>query len=253
MGKLVFFKKEINEILKTSKKIILPAIFLFFAIVSPLTARYMKEILSSTLQPGMEGLIPDPTYIDSYVQFFKNFNSICIIAVIFTFVGSIANEKEKGSAVLVLTKKVSRFQFIMSKFAANVLFFTVAYLISAGACIYYTFALFPEIGGSTLWLAFFMYWTYGVFMISIAILASTLAKSYMVAAVLGFLGYIAISLIGIFPDIVKYTPAALSSLNVDVIKGTVSGSDMLLPIIQGAALSVIFVLSSVAIFKKQEI
>ncbi len=142
MKNIGFLKKELRESLKTSKFIIIVSVFLFFSILSPLTAKYMNEILL-TFASELEISFPDPVYLDSWMQFFKNTTSICYIVFMLIMTGTVVSEKTKGSVMLVLSKNVSRANFILSKMISGIIVFTIAYLISATVCSYYTHVLFP--------------------------------------------------------------------------------------------------------------
>ena len=136
-----FFKKELMESLKTPRLLILSFTFLLFGLLSPLTAKYINEIIAGV--GNLDLKLPDPTYLDAYVQFFKNMYSLNILIVVMTFMGLVVDEKVKGTLLLTLTKGLSRTAFILGKFFSAVLVFTLSYLLAVGACLYYTYLLFP--------------------------------------------------------------------------------------------------------------
>jgi ABC-2 type transport system permease protein len=256
MRQFAFLKKEINEIYKTSRIFIMPPIFLFFGFLSPLTARFMNELFKSmggTLSGGIEIKMPDPTYIDSYGQFFKNMTSTCIIVLILVFMSTVVDEKVKGSAVLILTKTVSRTMFILSKFSSAVILFTVSYIVSAAACIYYTYLLFGKFYVPNLELSIIAFWVYGIFIISITVLASVLGKSGTVSAVLAFLGFAAASAIAVLPHTGDYTPGALGGLSMQLLTGAKTAGDAAAPVVITALLAAAVIVGSITIFRKQEL
>lgn len=72
-------KKEIAEQLKNYKFLISGLLFLFFAILSPVTAKYLPEIIAGIGNiPGMAFDFPEPTYIDSISQYIKNLSQIVL-------------------------------------------------------------------------------------------------------------------------------------------------------------------------------
>jgi len=79
MVKLI--KKELVEYLKTGKFYILLFVFVFFAILSPITAKFLPEIIKN-LSQGISITIPPPTWRDSFVQFSKNLNQIVFIVIV---------------------------------------------------------------------------------------------------------------------------------------------------------------------------
>lgn len=251
MRALGFFKKEIREIFKTNKIIVLPVIFLFFGLISPLTAKYTNELLKSL--GGFEFELPAPVYTDSYAQLFSNLGQIGIIVLILTLMGIVVEEKVKGSAILVLTKSVSRTQFILSKFVSAVLLFTFSYIISVAGCLYYTYALFTQFYNENLITALAMFWLFGVFITSIVLLASTIAKSNTIAAVIGFLGFIGMSALSALPRVGKYFPSALAGLNMHILTGAEKATAALWPTATALLAIILLVAASVISFNRQEV
>ena len=75
------FGKELLENVRTHRLLVLAVVMIFFGILSPVTARYMSQILSfaASGQEGMEqflDLIPPPTILDSVDQYVKNLTGI---------------------------------------------------------------------------------------------------------------------------------------------------------------------------------
>lgn len=249
-----FLKKEIMEILKTIKIIILPVLFLFFGILSPLSAKYINQILAlAGEQQGIKITLPDPTYIQAYEQLFKNIYFMMIVVLILVFAGCIAEEKIKGTAILVLTKNLSRTGFVLGKLIAAVLLFSLSYIICTAAFLYYTYLLFPVFINSSTWLALLAFWVYGIFIISLTLLASILARTFTAAVVGGFIGFAAFSGLATLPYIGKYSPGVLQGLSVGFAKGMQFTTDALIPLAITVALAVIAVTGGIVLFKRQEL
>jgi ABC-2 type transport system permease protein len=254
MNFTAFLKKEINEIFKTTKIIVLPVLFLFFGILSPLSAKYMNLLLAqATEKSGFKIVMADPTFIQSYEQLFKNLYFMMIIVTILIFAGSIAEEKFRGTAILVLTKNLSRSGFIFGKLITAMLFFTLSFAVCTAIFIYYTYLLFHEFANNGTWLALLLFWIFGIFMISLTFLASISAKSFTAAAVGGFFGYVCFSAFSILPYIGKYSPGILQALSVELVQGSKTTADAIIPMFITVALTVVAVVSGLAIFRRQEL
>src|SRR5512146_2901345 len=114
------FRKEMIEQWRTSRLLVLVIVMLFFGMLSPLFAKYTPLIL--TMLPGGDqfaGLVPPPTILDAVTQYVKNNGQFVVqlLAVVLTM-GAVANEKEKGSAALMLVKPLPRLTFLLAKFLA---------------------------------------------------------------------------------------------------------------------------------------
>jgi len=255
MKYFVFLKKELKEIFKTYKIYVLPAVFLFFGFLSPVLTKFTPELLKSlSISNGINVTMTElPKFSDAYAQFFKNLNQIGIIVLILVFMGMVVDEKVKGSAAMVLTKSLSRTQFILSKFIASAILFTCSYVIGALGCIYYTFVLFPTYYHKYLILAFLLFWVYGLLIISITVFASTISKSHMMSAVIGFIGFILASASAMFPYVDKYTPGMLCVLSTTLLSGGNLISDVTIPLIVTILFTIVFLWGSVELFKRQEL
>jgi len=250
MAGFEFFKKEMREIVKTQKIFILPALFLFVAFSSPLASKYINEILKMV---GVDATFPEPKFTDSYLQFFKNFNSMCFFIMVLSFMGIVVDERVRGSMVIALTKRLSRTQFIFSKFISVVLFYTASYFVSVVGCIYYTYLLFPNYYHENLFLSFFIFWIYGVFIISVTVLGSTISKTHMMSGIIGIGALLGFPLIAMIPRVGKYTPGKLSELSTKIISGTNQASDTIIPLAVTAIAVCVIMFLSVFAFKRQEI
>ncbi len=247
-----FLIKEIKETIKTSRLIIVGAVFLFFAIVSPLTARYMNEIIEMFAE-GVEISFPEPTHIQSWEQFFSNVTSLCIIVLLIIMTGTVVSEKTKGSIHMVLTKKVSRTNFIASKMLAGGLLYTFVYFISFLVTVYYTQVLFGQISYEGFVSSVIMIWLLGIFYIVLAVFASIISRSSTIAAILGFAGYAALNLFNMAKAIIPYNPAGSASLVNHVMAGNYQVADITTNIISTIAGIAIITMASLLIFRKQEL
>lgn len=252
MLNLGFFKKELREIIKTPKLIIIASVFLFFSILSPLTAKYINEILAASLK-DVQLVLPTPTYKDAWLQFFKNMTSMCLLVYLIIMTGSIASEKSKGSILLVLTKKVSRFNFLSSKVLAGILLFTASYLVSLLISGYYTYVIFDAVSFNGLFTAIVLMWLLGIFFTVTAIFTSTISKSPTIAALLGFAIYAVLNILTVFSSLNKFNPVGAGSVINNIIAGTSDISDNIISIISLVVLSIIMYISSLFIFRRQEL
>ena len=106
---------------RTYKFLIFPAVAVLFAFASPLTAKYINELLALlTTTTGGDPLIvlPDPVIQDSYAQYLSNLYEIFLIVCIFVSVSVFMRDKNKGLLPLVLSKPINRTNYLLSKLDA---------------------------------------------------------------------------------------------------------------------------------------
>jgi len=221
----ILLRKEFREQWRTWKMIVFLAVFLITGIISPLLAKYTPELLRSipNLPEGLAGIIPDPTVADSVAQYLKNIAQFGILLVILLTMGVVAQEKERGTAAMLLTKPVSRSAVILVKWLAGMTTVLVGLVAAGLACLAYTLVLFEPLPFGSFWsmnLLLFLY--LGVYL-SVTLLASTLARSQAMAAAGAFGGLIVLLILGSIPRLGDYMPGQLvawgSSLT---LKGTLT-------------------------------
>lgn len=182
--------KEWLEQRRTHRLLIVSAIFLLFGLLSPLLAKFTPEIIK--MVPGGEQIsliIPPPTVVDAVVQYIKNLTQFGLLLTVLMGMGMVSQEKDKGTATMVLAKPLSRTAFILAKPAAMGISFLIATALAALAGYYYTLLLFEALPvGSWLALNGLLLVYFGVYA-ALAILASTLNRSMLGsgAVALGFI------------------------------------------------------------------
>jgi ABC-2 type transport system permease protein len=250
--KFSFFQKEVIESIRTSRFVVLMALFLFFGITSPLLARYMVEIFAWA-SPDLPIVIPDPNFLDSWVQIYKNITSLAMIIFLVLISGMVVREKVSGSILLVLTKRVSRLNFLLSKFFAAGLLFSVCYIASVGVSIAYTQILFNELVYDGMIASLLLIYFMGLTLSAIAVFVSTITKSQTTAALLGFLAYSVLSMFNLIPGIIRYNPLGAASMVNSILLGEYLVVDVLVNIIVMMLFSSILLFITYSIFKKQEL
>ena len=253
----IMIKKEITESFKGKRLLALVILCVFFALSSPLTAKFMPVIFEQIMKGQDTGGLTitmgaAPTYIDAYGQFFKNFSQMGILIIMIIFMGTVSSEKTKGTAVLVLTKCVPRHTFILSKYIASVIVFLSAYLISIGIYLYYTYLLFNKAVDSSSLPAFLFFGLFVLFMLSLTLFSSTVAKSTSMSAAIILIGFFTLIIINSLPVIKKYSPMTLSGFPYPFPDSNIYGAYSA-NIITAVVLMILLVGASVAVFRKQEI
>lgn len=215
--------KEWTEQLRSGRLVILLAVFLFFGISSPLLAKFIPDILPS-LMKGQNIIlhIPPATWQDAIAQFVKNLSQMGLFVVILLSMGSVAKEKENGTASFLLVKPVSRNLFILSKFSAQLLVLFVSMLVGFLAMVFYTkvfFGTFPMVPIVETTLVLFLYLTV---IQSVTILFSVLMKTQITAGLLAFITSLVFSGVSMLGKPGLFSPGHL----LDEIQTCLNGSPM---------------------------
>jgi ABC-2 type transport system permease protein len=250
---LAFTGKEFTEYIRTYKLFILLIVFMIFGFLSPITAKYLPQILEMAgLDPAAMGM-GDPTAADSFAQFFKNVGQMGLLVVVIIFSGIMANEFTKGTLVNMLTKGLKRPTVILSKWASSILCWTAAYLLCLGITYGYTAFYFEIEGYQHMFASFFALWLYGVFLLVLVILGGTLFKNVYGSLLLTGGVAVVLTLLNLVPSFQTYNPASLASDSLALITAQKALDDLLPAFILCGASILILTAASILIFNKKQI
>lgn len=251
-GAMRFLRKEYLEIIRTWRLWVVPGLLLFFAVTSPVLALLTPAMLKSVAagQSGIQIIVPDPTYLDAYAQWIKNLQQIVTFALLLTAGGMIAGERSSGTAVLVLTKPVSRRAFVVSKFISNatlLMVFTAIGTLVCWAVTYVTFGeapLFRLVSSTAAWLAF------AFLMLAFMTLYSAGLKS-LAAGGAGLATFFALSVLSLWGPALHYSPAGIAVAANALLADT--DVSLVWPLITTAVAIVVALIAAVLVFERQEL
>src|SRR4051812_5573066 len=112
----VLVGKELLESWRTMRLPIVGGLFLLVGLTSPLLARFLPEIITAAAGDQLPAIpIPPPVAADATNQLWKNLGQFGAFAAIVLAMGSVAGERDRGTAAFVLSKSVSRPAFLGAK------------------------------------------------------------------------------------------------------------------------------------------
>lgn len=211
-GWKVFAGKEALEIVRTWRIWVLPGIVLLFAITGPLIARFTPEMVGALVGSSLGGFnLPPPTYSDAYLQWTKNLSQIVLIALIIVYGSLVSGEVRSGTAVLVLTKPLSRNAMIAVKAIVHSLFVSAVVIVGALVTWGLTFAIFGQAPADPLFSATAAFLVLAVLFVCLMTLLSVVVSSAAGAAGAGLGAYAVLAIAAIWKPLGEYSPAALTA------------------------------------------
>jgi ABC-2 type transport system permease protein len=206
----VLLRKELTESWRTNRWLVVAVVAVLFGLMSPVLARYLREIIQLAAGDQVAGIpMPEPTIGAALAQYLKNVSQIVFLLGILVSMGAIVAERERGTAAMVLSKPVARGTFLLAKYAGLLIVVGTAMALGAVAAYYYTLVLFsaPPVG-AYLGLNALLF-VYLALLMAITLLASTLVRSQAAAGAVGFAAFVLLSLFGALPGAGEYLPPAL--------------------------------------------
>jgi ABC-2 type transport system permease protein len=252
----ILLAKELREAWRTRRLQVLALLFIAVGIVSPLTAKYLDQIMKAALGDQLTIPIPPGTAATAIEQLQKNLGQLGALAAIALAMGSVSGELDHGTAALVLAQPIGRPAFLLAKLTGIGIVLGVSVVLSIAVAWAYTAILFeplPILGWIALavlsWLSLFA-WA------AITLLASTATGSTTAAAGIGFVALIGISLLSVVPALDHVLPTGLAAPAALLALGQQDGFDtaeLFTALAGSVAIVAAAGAASVAVFRRREL
>ncbi len=207
-------KKEMVEMLKNYKWLIVPVLFMFFGAMQPITYYYMPEILKMASFPqGTILQIPVPTPGETMISVYSQFNQIGILVLVLISMGAIANEVKSGVAETILVKPISIKHYISSKWIAYFSITIVGSLLGVMIGYFYTIQLIGDISFIIIVKSAVIYLFYLLIYVGLSLFFSSIFTSGIAAGGITITIAIVLSIIGSLPFHLWWLPSYLLNIN----------------------------------------
>ncbi|NYI42125.1 hypothetical protein [Demequina lutea] len=214
------WRLEYLRLTRTKKWVALASVYIGFGLVGPLTARYIKEILSRVgSSDGTVITVPDPTPADGMVQFVSNAAQIGTLVVVIVAAGALAFDAIPEMGVFLRTRVSPAWKILVPRVVVSFLAAAAAFLLGTGVAWYETWALIgapptaPVLAGAALGVAFL------AFVVALTAAVAQRMRSVLGTVMTSLVVLIAMPLLGLAPAIARWLPTSLANALADLPAG----------------------------------
>lgn len=251
MSLFVALRKEWMEQVRSYRLLVTCIVLLFFGLTSPVLAKFTPELIAALPTGGVTIQMPPPTVADAIGQYVKNVEQFSIVLALLLTMGVVAQEKDKGTAAMMLVKPLPRSSFLGGKFLGMAVIFACALVLAAIGGYYYTYLLFEPLN-ILHWLVLnVLLFVYLLVIVAITLFCSTLTKSQVLAGGSAILVMVIPGQIAALLGWGEYLPGELITWGARFMQGNTSASWIALGVSLG--LIVVPLLAAWLIFRKQEL
>ena len=187
---------------------------LLTAVGSPLAARFMPEILASSLaSAGGNLVLPEPTVADAWAQWVKNASSLLLVVLVIIVAASLAGERASGVAAAALAGGRSRTSFVVAKALAHLVVAAAATIGGTLVCAVTIGALYDGelapargLAATALWLL----WALDV--LALTLLVSAASRATVLPAAVGVAASLLAPTAALWEPLARWTPLGLNAM-----------------------------------------
>ncbi len=242
--------KELKEQFLSSKLIIFVVVFLFFGLMSPISAMFMPDIMAEVSKSQNIVIeLPQPTWIDAVGQYIKNLTQMSSFILIIIYMGIISREKETGTIVFLIVKPVPKSTFIIAKYSAVSIAALIGMTIAWLASSFYTFLFFENFNFAAFSLINLMMLVYVMVVLYVTVFFSSVFKSQIFAGIMSFVVYLLFNVLAQIDSLSKILPGGIIEETQNVL---ISAKVNWSVFIGSLVIMLVCVVSSTIIFRKWE-
>lgn len=252
---IAFTKKELIELIRTGKLLLLMILFILFGIMNPAVAKLTPWLIKTMSQSLAEtGLTITEVKVDamsSWVQFYKNI-PFALIVFLLMFSGSLTAEYQKGTLINMITKGLDRWKIIVSKVIVMISLWTVGYWVCYGITYAYNAWFWDNRIALHLFFSAFCFYLIGIWLISLILFLSVLLQNNSAVLTAAGCSFLFVYLLGLIQKIKKFLPVKLVD-SADLLSGAGRTSEYLYAVIIVIILVIGNITAAMLCFNKKNI
>ena len=248
-------RKELRELLRTKRLLILLGLFFLFGMMNPaialLTPKFAERMADDLASQGFAFTGVTVTAAEAWKQFVKNTPMALIVTVIMS--GSIYTaEYSRGTLIPLITKGLSRSAAVLAKWAVMLLTWSAGLWLCFGVTYFYSEYYWDNTVVSSLGFTGFCWWLFGVLMLSCIVFFSSFAESGA-QVLLGTGGvWFVMLLLGMYRNTEEYLPLHLCD-STPLLQGLQKPEDYSAAILITAGISLLMLLAALPLTKRRRL
>lgn len=232
---------------------VLLVLFLFFGLVSPLTARYLADILDRFGGGELQVTVPDPVPADGLTQYLGNIHQIGLLLVIVVAASGLAIDASPDVSAFFRTRVTSLSRLIITRMAVYACAATIAFIAGALASWYETAVLLGALPVAGMIAGVVLSLGYYSFIVAVVALSASVARSALAVSALAFgIAILEQLLWGLFPPIARWSPARLGFALSDLAQGA-SAVDYWSALVTTVLVTIVLTATAIRLLERREV
>jgi len=213
------WKLEWLRMTRTKRWVAIFAVFVFFGIIGPLSARYVGEIVEQ-FGGGVEVSFPEPTPADGIMQYSGNAAQLGLLVLVMIAASALTIESRYEMAVFLRTRVTSPYRLLLPRYVVVAATGVAAFIVGSLFAWYETAVLIgaPDAAGMATGMLFGS--IYLLFVVAVVALTGSLFKNVLPTVIVTLAILLIMPLIGLIPSIGDWLPSRL----VGALDGLVRGA-----------------------------
>jgi len=212
------WRLEWLRLLRTRSWVALAAVFLFFGLLGPISARYMEQILQR-FAGDVVVILPPPTPASGLEQFLGNVMQIGLLVVLAVAAGALAFDQPVERAAFYRSRVRRVWTLLAPRYVVVTLATVAAFVLGTLGAWYETVVLLGDLPVGGMLLGMLLTSLYLAFAVAVTAAASSFARAPLVIVPLAVGVLVVVPLLGLFGALREWLPSVLLGSLVGLVVG----------------------------------
>ncbi len=217
---MTLWRLEWLRLIRSRRWLALVAVYLFFGLLGPFTARYMGEIVAR-FGGGIEVTLPDPTPADGITQFVANAAQIGLLVVIVVSAGALCLDATPEIGTFFRTRVASFSKILAPRFLVTSGAVLAAFAAGTLAAWYETVVLLGDVPAGRLLVGWLLGALYLVFAVAVVAAVAGRSRSVLATVFITVLILLGLPILGAAPAVGEWLPSRLVGALDGLVRGEV--------------------------------
>lgn len=246
---MTLWQLELARLRRTNRGLVLAGIYAFFAVVGPLTARYLEQILGRVGE--LDIVVPEPVPADGIAQFTGNASQLGLLAVVVVAAGALAIHANREIAVFLRTRTDGPWQLLRPRYAVTTLAAVAALVLGTAIATVVTTLLLgaPDLLGVVVGTAYGA--VYLAFAVAVTAAVAAVARSVLMTVLGTVATLLALPLVALWRPVRRFVPSELVGAIDALVRGEALDAALPAAVVAVAASAGLLALASYALGRRE--
>jgi ABC-2 type transport system permease protein len=246
---MTLWRLEWTRIVRTLSAFLLPGVFVFFAVLSPIMARYLPDLLDR-FADQITIILPEPSPLEGLAQYLGNVEQLGLAGIVVVAAMAIGIDAKRELSIFFRSRS-SIGTLLAPRIVVPLILGMVSVWLGAFVAYLTTRVVLGPLPVADVALGTALYCAYLVFAIAVVVFVSSLAKPVPIVSVISIAALILTGIVGLLPVIGNWLPSALIGATFHLAAG--GGWTYSAPLIVTAVVSMVLVGFGVRRLEQREI
>ena len=215
---MTLWRLEVLRLLRTHRWTILLGVYLLFAVVGALGARYLNELIAQ-MGGDITIIAPDPRPVDGLIQFISNISQLGLLAVVVVAAGALAFDAHPERAAFLRTRSSRPGRLVLAPYVVITVATVLSLLVGTAVTVGLTTVLIgslpvTEVVVGTLYGALYL-----AFVMAIVAAAASVVRSQVATVFTALATLLLLPLLAMVPALQPWMPSELLTAVLAIIEG----------------------------------